>query len=254
MTEEQGFLRPTHRRTVPRRRRRLGWVLGVLAVVAGAVPLGRFLTGPRFGLRAFQIDGNRHVRTEEVLRTLEPWRGRNLLFLDLRPLAGRLTAHPWIAQVTLSKSLPSSLYVHVAERAPIALYRKSDGLWWVGPEGQLIGRFDPRLDSGDAPLLSGDPTRLPDEVALLEALRKGLPGYAEHISEISALSDEGFVIMDSIFRMPIKARTEDAPEKIRALLHWQGVMEARGLLPRAIDLRFANRIVLEGAYGLGNKV
>jgi cell division protein FtsQ len=253
MTEGQGFLRPRVRRAPPRRRRHLGWVLGLAALLGAAVPLARFVSGPRFELRAFEIDGNRHVRTEEVLQALEPWRGRNLLFLDLRPLAGRLTAHPWIAQVTLSKSLPASLYVHIVERNPVALYRGAGELWWVGPEGQRIGRFDPRLDSGDAPLLSGDPSRLPDEVALLDSLRRSLPRYAEHISEIDALSDEGFVIMDSIFRMPIKARTEDAPEKIRALLRWQGVMEARGLRPRAIDLRFANRIVLEGAYALGNK-
>ena len=58
--------------------------------------------------------------------------------------------------------------------------------------------------------------------------------------------------MDSIFRRPVRVLRRDAPAKIRALLEARGFIETRGWEARAIDLRFADRIVLVGAYGAGN--
>jgi hypothetical protein len=46
----------------------------------------------------------------------------------------------------------------------------------------------------------------------------------------------------------------DAPAKIRALLEARGFVESRGWEARAIDLRFADRIILVGAYGAGNRL
>jgi hypothetical protein len=46
----------------------------------------------------------------------------------------------------------------------------------------------------------------------------------------------------------------DASRKIRALLEARGFVENRGWEARAIDLRFADRIILVGAYGAGNRL
>ena len=109
-------------------------------------------------------------------------------------------------------------------------------------------------DSAEYVLVSGDRRALPEAAGLLEDLRSMPADYFSALSEISALPDGGFGIMDSVFRRPVRVLRRDAPAKIRALLEARGFIESRGWEARAIDLRFSDRIVLVGAYGAGNSL
>lgn len=253
MDSEPVFLRGG--KPVARKRRAGRWrrrALALLLLVAGAVGLARFLGGSLFGLKRFEIAGNRRARTGEILAALEPWRSANLVLLDLAPLAARLAREPWVDRVTLSKRFPDGLLVRIEERRPVALYRRGAELWFVDAGGTPVAPYDPRGETGDYVLLAGDPRALSDAVALLEDLRAHRPEYFSALSEIDALPEGGFGMMDSIFRRPVRVLRRDAAEKIRALLAVRGLVESRGWEARAIDLRFADRIVLEGAYGAGN--
>jgi hypothetical protein len=68
------------------------------------------------------------------------------------------------------------------------------------------------------------------------------------------LPDGGFGMMDSIFRKPVKVLRRDASEKVAALMAVRGLMESRGWEARVIDLRFADQIVLVGAWGAGHSL
>ena len=232
-------------------RRRLS-LLAVLLCAGFAA--SKFLGGPLFALARFEIFGNERSRTEDVLRALEPWRSRNLVTLDLAPVAERLAREPWIERVTLSKRFPDGLAVRVVERRPIALLREKGRLFWLDARGQAIAPYDARADRGEYVLVSGERRQLPELVGLLEELREKRPEYFSALSEIAALPDGGFGMMDSIFRRPVRVLRRDAPEKIRALLKARELIVRRGWEARAIDLRFADRIVLEGAYGAGNSL
>jgi cell division protein FtsQ len=240
-----------------RKRRRPAWLrLAVPAVlaVAAAIGLARFLSSPHFALRRLSVDGNSRARTEEILAALSEWNGRNLVALDLAPLANRLAAHPWIERVTLTKRFPDELSVRVAERRAVALYREGDAFWWVGLDGRLIATYDSRRDRTEYVILTGERRALPDAVGLLEELRASEPEYFSRLSEIASLPDGGFGMMDAIFRRPVRVLRGDAPKKVRALLEARGFIESRGWEARAIDLRFADRIILVGAYGAGNRL
>jgi len=227
--------------------------LCLLALVT-AFGLFRFVSGPRFALRRFDVSGNTRVRTEDVLDAASAWSGSNLLALDLAPLAGRLAAHPWIERVTLSKRFPDGLSARITERKAVALYRDGEQFWWVGVDGNLIAPYDPRGDRTQYVIVTGDRRMLPEAVGLLADLRAARPDYVAALSEIASLPDGGFGMMDAIFRRPVRVLRTDAPEKIRALFEARGFVESRGWEARAIDLRFADRIILVGAYGAGNRL
>jgi cell division protein FtsQ len=251
----KAFLR---RGTIVPRRRKAGRVIRLLLVslfgASAAAGVSRFLAGSLFSLQRIQVSGNRHARTEEILRAVEPWRSANLIALDLSPIARAIGVHPWVERVTLSKRLPDGLSIRVTERMPIALFREGSCLWWLSGDGRPIALYDPRADSTEYVLVSGDRRALSDAVGLLQDLRSAPHEYFSAVSEISALPDGGFGIMDSIFRRPVRVLRRDAPAKIRALLEARGFIESRGWEARAIDLRFADRIVLVGAYGAGNSL
>jgi cell division protein FtsQ len=228
-------------------------LLVTLAVLAGT-GLTRFLGGALFTLRRFHISGNERARTEEILKALGPWKAGNLVTLDLAPLAGALQRLSWVERVTLSKKFPDGLSVRVAERKAVALLREEGKLWWLDARGIPIAPYDARSDHAEYVLVTGERAALPEAVALLEDLRARSPEYFSALSEIAALPDGGFGMMDSIFRRPVRVLRWDAPEKISALVKARSLIESRGWEARAIDLRFADRIVLEGAYGAGNSL
>lgn len=254
--KESPFLRRPAAAAARRRRRRptLRFLFVGAAVLSGAFGLWRFASGPRFALRRFEVTGNERARTEEVLGVAAQWTGRNLLALDLAPIATRLAGHPWIERVTLSKRFPDGLAVRVTERRAVALFRDEAGFWWVGEHGDLIASYDPRRDRTEYVVVSGERRLLPEAVALIADLRAAAPDYVSALSEIASLPDGGFGMMDAIFRKPVRVLRADAPSKIRALLEARGFLESRGWEARAIDLRFADRIILVGAYGAGNRL
>lgn len=242
---------------VPRRGKKpptLRFVLLGLAVFGAAAGLARFVAGPRFALRRFEVAGNVRARTEEVLAVTNEWTGKNLVALDLAPLAVRLSGHPWIERVTLSKRFPDGLSVRITERKAVALYRDDTGFWWVGADGSLIATYDPRRDQTKYVILTGERRVLPEAVGLIADLGAARPDYVAALSEIASLPDGGFGMMDAIFRKPVRVLRADAPAKVRALLEARGFVESRGWEARAIDLRFADRIILVGAYGAGNRL
>ena len=176
--------------------------------------------------------------------------------LDLGPLAERLAREPWVERVTISKRFPDGLSIRIAERRPVALLKgEGDGkLVWLDAKGHAIAPYDTRSEPGEYVLVSGDARSLPEIVGLIEDLREKRPEYFSSLSEIAVLPDGGFGMMDSIFRRPIRVLRRDAVEKIGALLDARELIVRRGWEARAIDLRFADRIVLEGAYGAGNSL
>ena len=254
--KEAPFLRRPGAPPLRQRRKPSALRLATSAVAAAAAVLGliHFLSGPHFSVRRFGIAGNSRARTEEILASLSEWNGRNLVALDLAPLARRLAAHPWIERVTLTKRFPDGLSVRVTERRALALFRENDRFWWVGSGGNLIAPYDSRRDLTEYVILTGERRALPDAVRLLEELRAATPEYFSKLSEIASLPDGGFGMMDAIFRRSIRVLRADAPQKIRALLEARGFIEGRGWEARAIDLRFADRIILVGAYGAGNRL
>ncbi len=252
--KEPSFLRRPQ--AVPRKRRPAALRLLLLAALglASAAGLAKFASSSRFALTRYDVSGNTRARTEEILVALASWKGRNLLALDLEPLASRLGRHPWIERVTLAKRFPDGLAVRVTERRALALYRDGESFSWVGADGRLIANYDPRLDRTAYVILSGERRALPEAVGLLEDLRAARPEYFAALSEIASLPDGGFGMMDAIFRRPVRVLRADAPEKVRALLEARSFVESRGWEARAIDLRFADRVILVGAYGAGNRL
>jgi cell division septal protein FtsQ len=205
-------------------------------------------------LERFDIEGARRARTRDVLATLTPFQGRNLLLLNLAPISAALEKVPWVERVTVSKELPHTLRISIVEKTAIAFCRRGTSLFWLDMRGAVVAPFDPRESTADYPIVTAPDDRLLDAAALLVALQQHFPAYASTISEIWALSSGGFGIMDTTLRVPIEVLGSDAPEKIRALFSLKPEMDSRGIAPKAIDLRFDRRVVFSGAFGGGKSV
>jgi cell division septal protein FtsQ len=249
---DRTFLRPGIARAS--RPRRLSLVLWLGFAAAAGLGTFRYLSGPALAISRFEIEGTRRCRTQELFDALAPFRGRNLVVLNLAPVSARLERVAWVARVTVTKEFPDTLRITIAEKTPIALRRDGGELFWLDGDGGVIAPFDARVEAADLPVVTAPNERLSQAAALLRNLQSAVPAYESALSELWALPSSGFGMMDSIFRVPIDVMPGDAADKIRSLLSLREELEARGLTPRGIDLRFDRRIVLSGVFGEGRRI
>ncbi|MGH9441179.1 MAG: cell division protein FtsQ/DivIB [Thermoanaerobaculia bacterium] len=246
------FLRPgVARASRPRRISAAFWVLFV--AFAGGISL-RYLRGPALALSRFEFEGTRRARTRELMAAVAPFERKNLLLLNLAPVASAVEKVPWVERVTVSKVFPDALRVSVHEKKAIAFCRIGSSLSWLDASGEIVAPYDPREETGDYPVITATLDLLPAAASLLASLQREIPAYASAVSEIWSIPSGGFALMDSSLRIPIYVAAQDAPTRIRELLSLRSEIVSRGLAPRGVDLRFERRVVLLGAFGGGKSV
>lgn len=98
------------------RMRRLYAATMVVAVVVGLVLIA-YLT-PLMSVRSTDVQDNKVVPTDEILRVAQVSDGTPLLQVDTRAVAQRIAAIPSVESVRVQRSYPSSLLITVTERTP----------------------------------------------------------------------------------------------------------------------------------------
>ena len=97
---------------------------------------------PEFGsnMRAIcfeQIDDNLPLTIEtEVRNAVELW----LPYINIQEVKERLENHIWLKAAIVERQLPSTIYIAVIERTPIAIWQFKQKLYLVDAEGNRIAK------------------------------------------------------------------------------------------------------------------
>ncbi|REJ74322.1 MAG: hypothetical protein DWQ36_23120 [Acidobacteria bacterium] len=209
---------------------------------------------PRFALAHLEIELGPGVRREVVEQRLGGWVGSNLFTLDLESVRARLAEDPWIGEISLHKRLPDRLVVQVAERRPVAVWELSSlgEAYFVDEEGRTIAPLAGRR-AGDLLVL-----RSPDRSTARESRARALAvarrlaerpaaGGSRHIDAIEILSTGDLRLDLRAAEFPIVLGPGDPVAAIERFERLWNPLVARGVVPAAVDLRFAGRVVVEPA-------
>ena len=98
--------------------------------------------------------GSHFLSEGEVRELLGPAVGENILSLDLAALKARLRSSPWVADATVTRTLPNTVRVEVQERVPLAL-AEIDRLYLMDGDGALVDIYGPRTGVFDLPIVRG---------------------------------------------------------------------------------------------------
>jgi cell division protein FtsQ len=250
--EEAPFLR-RHVRTRPRRRGWSGRLLVVLQVSAILILLGggawtsyqRVLGSERLRVEHVEVRGSHFLSEGEVRELLGPAVGENILSLDLGALKARLRSSPWVADATVTRTLPNTVRVEVHERVPLAL-AEIDRLYLMDGDGALVDIYGPRTGVFDLPIVRGL-LGVDEDSRRGRARRAGilLADLAELAQEIS----EVFVEPSGDLRVVLRGPGEvllfgDPPYRQRFVTFLSLRRELAEKAPGAehFDLRFRGRI------------
>ncbi len=253
------------RRGVAPRRRRKSLVLRFmgplgppLALLGLPVGLSAWvLAAPQFALREVAAEGGERVTAAWIEEALLPLHGRNLVELPLAAAEARLAAHPWVAEVELTKELPARLRVAVVERRPVALLLRGGALHYADERGRPIapvGREPRDLAAARDLLVIEAPERAPDGLGralrLAADLGRANATWAAHLSRVEVLGDRDFEVETAVLPFTLFLRSGDVLPKVRRLEALLPDLARRYPGVAAVDLRFARRIVVQPAEPL----
>ena len=213
---------------------------GALALVVSSPLWGRVALRPFdfFAVRRVELMGIRFLAPEVVMGALGLRREASV-WDRLGPLASRVRGLGGVAEVAVSRRLPSTLRVTVREVEPVALAAGDDGMIPVGVDGRPLP-YDPARVAVDVPVIERPETAL---VAALAAVRAADPTL---FAEIAAARREGSgsVELDLEGRGRIRLGMPVDPAVVRAVAAVERDLGARSQPWRELDGRFAGWVVV----------
>jgi hypothetical protein len=224
----------------------VGWFLLACAVLAGA--LGLWLTvDARFYVYDAEITGARRVSPAEVFEA-SGLMGLHILWARPAPVEARILDElASLESVEVNCGLPSDCTLAVVERQPRVLWNAAGELWWIDEQGAVFAVEDETagLDAVDdaagrwlvtGPLPRNGEGDLDEQVrvALTELWTSGvvLPADFDYTAE------QGLSFVDEHEWRVIIGQGSGMRERLRVLELVTAHLEARGVVPRFVDVRF----------------
>jgi cell division protein FtsQ len=124
------------RRAVARARRRRTYVRGaLLATLIGA--LWTAFWSPLLEVRRVEVVGGKHTTARHVAAAAGLV-GDNLLLLSTSEVARRVSSLAWVRRASVTRMLPGTVRVRVAERRPAVVLAARDERWTLDARGRVL--------------------------------------------------------------------------------------------------------------------
>lgn len=149
-----------------------------------------------------------------------------------------------MASASVRKRLPDGLEVVIRERQPVALAESPRGLVLVDAAGVVIAEASAGPETAALPVVSG--AQAPEEVArALEIFREFQRVGGGRLLKLEILGPDDYRLTAEGLPYPLLVGSGSLEEKHAYLDRLRAAVEARGQRVKAVDLRFAQRIVLQ---------
>ena len=224
-------------------RLRVALVLSLVAVVAGA----SWLTlDDRFYIYHADVVGVARLSPEEVFQA-SGLPGLHVLWVRPAGVEARLLdALPGVERAQVACGLPAECTIAVVERQPRMVWEEDGQSWWIDAEG-VIFPPSPSVGGGETgaegwtvrgPLPRDEDGRLDERVrvALVELWAAGV----DVPPSLTYMPARGLVFTDERGWRVILGRGSGMDRRLQVLEWLVADLEARGLTPRFVDVRFAD--------------
>ena len=106
-----------------------------------------------FKAQSLKIKGMQRLSAKQIAQQARVMKGMNVMAVNLSMVRKRLKAHPWIAEAEVRREIPSGLYIHIKEHAPLAIV-ELDRKYIINEQGQVFKEWTPS-DPDTLPRISG---------------------------------------------------------------------------------------------------
>lgn len=201
-----------------------------------------------FALNEIIVQGNKLLSDKQVLSLVETETSANLFNFDLRAMAAKITAHPYVKQASVSRRLPDDLVIQVVEETPLALMNNGQ-MQLIGEAGQSLP-YASKFQYTDYPVVNYKA----DENKGLTAILSYLRDCKQHqfllysqISEISYSDEIGVYFYLTKTGIPVIVGHAQDRNQGKHLLQVLTILKNNKMLAevKALDLRYRNQVVIK---------
>ena len=223
------------------RRLRVTLVLALVVVAAGALWL---TLDDRFYVYHVDVVGTARLSPDEVFQA-SGLPGLHVLWVHSAEVEARLTdALPAIERAQVACGLPATCTISVVERQPRVVWEEDGQSWWIDAEGVV---FSPSPSTGGdeggaqgwtvrGPLPRDENDQLDEHVRV--ALAELWVSGANVPPSLTYVPDRGLVFTDERGWRVILGQGPGMDQRLQVLEWLVADLEARGLTPRFVDVRF----------------
>ena len=235
----------------------LRWGVPSLLLVGG----GLWVTSAALSSAALKVDrivvrGNQHLTLTEVETLLSGLRDENILRVDFEKYRRQLLDSPWVADVSLSRQLPSTIALQVTERVPMAIARHGQQLYLIDETGVIMDEFGAQYREFNLPIIDGllrgrddeidaaDPVR----VKLVRAFLAAITARADlrpHLSQVDVSRERNVVVMLDEDTIWLHLGAEKFVERLSTYLELAPTLQEQFTEIDYVDLRFDERVYVK---------
>jgi cell division septal protein FtsQ len=204
-------------------------------------------------IESISIRGNERLSKAEVARALEGMVGQSLVWTDLSHWREQLLKSPWVRDVAMRRSLPSTIEVVVSERRPVGIGRLRGELFLVDERGVILDQYGTQYADFDLPIIDGlsihtaDGNRVADEAGAELAARviaalKARPAIADRVSQVDVSNLHNAAVILSGDTAVIHLGEDQFLQRVESYLDLASTLRERVADIDYVDLRFDDRI------------
>lgn len=194
-----------------------------------------------FIVRDVLVEGRSETTRAAVMAALGVTYGQPLITFDPETARKGLEAISWVKNATIERRLDGTIYIHITERRPLALWQRKGRLVAVDGDGVILahdglGRFP------DLPLIVGD--EAPRHATELLAVLSSGPDLKKRVMAAIRVGGRRWDLqLDSGIRVRLPAKNQkQAWEALRELEQRHEILSRDVVV---IDLRLPDRLVMQ---------
>ncbi len=189
-----------------------------------------------FNVRRVEFRGLRYSRPGELMALLDVDTLQSL-WQPLEPLADRINTHPLVLSAVVTRRLPSTLLVRVAEREPVALAPDGGTLAPVDDEGTVLP-IDPSRMALDLPIAASADTLL---LRVLSGLHQDAPDLYDRVTWAARVGpDELQFLLGSV---SVRTTADVTVTRFRDILPVEADLARNAVQVEELDLRFRDQVI-----------
>ncbi|HET9004623.1 MAG TPA: FtsQ-type POTRA domain-containing protein [Gemmatimonadaceae bacterium] len=189
-----------------------------------------------FRVRKVEIRGAVYLTPSEILAKLRVDSTANV-WDDPSPLVARLTTHPQIRSVTVTRKLPATLVIRVQENLPVALVPNAKGFAVIDGHAMPLP-IDPSSTKLDLPIIAARDTMV---ARLLAELRAGYPTLFARVSEVRREGRNELLVRLPAVR--VRALATVTADRLAEVTPVEDDLARRHLAVAELDLRYRDQVI-----------
>lgn len=226
-------------------------IIGLASLAVGA-SIRWLTTAQVLAVSHIEIQGAEHADVATLRSLAAGAISRNLITLDLAPLAANIRTHPWVRHVVVRKRLPDTLEIRVKEREPCALAMLGGEPYVVDTAGTPVDRFGPRYAGWSFPAFLGldgldsaeRVVRCRRAARQVRALQRAAPELYEALAEVDLRDPTTTILRFPGVAEPLRVSPTDWLRNLDAFRALHATLRQRHGAIRYVDLRWEGRLAV----------